>query len=77
MANHEWLQMQQPISSTVEFVTHAKMGRTHQCAPEMKKNQTSTERTTCNKIFSGRQSEKNFVEFCCCESFKTDLQFML
>jgi hypothetical protein len=38
MADHEQLQMQEPISSTVEFATHAKMGCMHHCALEMMKN---------------------------------------
>jgi len=46
------------------------------CSGDEEKSR-STERTTYNEIFSGRQPEKNFVEFCCCESFKTDLQFEL
>jgi len=58
MANYEWLQVQEPISSTVEFATHAKMGCMHQCALEMMKNHRSTEQMTYNEIFLGRQPEK-------------------
>jgi hypothetical protein len=43
MANHERLQMQETISSIVEFATHAKMGCTHQCTLEMMKNHRSAE----------------------------------
>jgi hypothetical protein len=35
MASYEWTGMQEPISSNMEFVTHAKMGRMHQFASEM------------------------------------------
>ena len=58
MADHEWLQMQQPISSTVLFATHAKKGCMHQCALEIMKNHRSVEQMTYNEIFSGRQPEK-------------------
>ena len=58
MANHERLHMQEPISSTVEFATHAKMGRMHQCAPDVMRNHRSAEQITYNEIFSGRQPEK-------------------
>jgi hypothetical protein len=60
MANHEWLQIQEPISSNMKFVTRAKMGCMHQCALEMmlKNNDRSAEQMTYNGIFKGRQPKK-------------------
>jgi hypothetical protein len=59
MANREWLEMQEPISSNVEFVTHAKMGRVHQCAPEMMpKNDSSAEQMATMKFSQANRLRK-------------------
>jgi hypothetical protein len=58
MADHERLQMQEPISSTVEIATHAKKGCMHQCTTEMIINHRSAEQMTYNEIFLDRKPEK-------------------